>query len=465
MRDRRQTLWGCFLVFCLAAFLAPTAYGLIHELSIKNDRRGAFRIETFGFFKGGVMEMSIENFKMVDDKGQPWTDITAGFIVKHTETDSGSFIEETEVSKCVSLLDEPERSDTIPVKITAAATKVGGKQTATITIDKARPEGFYTVVFLNCQPATYVSFDLSLTNYNPGPNYLSAGLTALPTLYAMLFVVWMIVLGVWLFHFMRGQGKRIFRIHHLVTGIILLKLLTLLFEAIEFHYKKTTGHPGGWVIAYYIFSGLKGTMMFVVIALIGTGWAFIKPFLGEKDKNIFLVVIPLQILANIAIIVLEETAPGSQGWFTWKEVLRLVDIICCGAILVPIIWSIKHLRDAAAIDGKAKRNMEKLKLFREFYLLVVTYIYFTRIIVFLLDATLHYQYVWLGEFFTELATLIFWGLTGYKFRPVADNPYLKLDDDDEDAEREEAQRQSREEGGDTIVMEPLEPKNIDVTIN
>lgn len=62
---------------------------------------------------------------------------------------------------------------------------------------------------------------------------------------------------------------------------------------------------------------LKGTMMFVVIALIGTGWAFIKPFLGEKDKNIFLVVIPLQILANIAIIVLEETAPGSQGWFTW----------------------------------------------------------------------------------------------------------------------------------------------------
>jgi hypothetical protein len=65
-------------------------------------------------------------------------------------------------------------------------------------------------------------------------------------------------------------------------------------------------------------------MMFVVIALIGTGWAFIKPFLGEKDKNIFLVVIPLQILANIAIIVLEETAPGSQGWFTWVSSFSLL---------------------------------------------------------------------------------------------------------------------------------------------
>jgi hypothetical protein len=48
---------------------------------------------------------------------------------------------------------------------------------------------------------------------------------------------------------------------------------------------------------------------------------------------------------------------------------------------------------------------------------------------------------------------------------VADNPYLKLDDEEEDAEREEAQRQSRTEAGETIVMEPLEPKNIDVTIN
>jgi hypothetical protein len=64
MRDRRQTLMGCFLIFCLVAFLAPTANGLIHKLSIKNDRRLAFRIETFGFFTGGVMEMAIENFKV-----------------------------------------------------------------------------------------------------------------------------------------------------------------------------------------------------------------------------------------------------------------------------------------------------------------------------------------------------------------------------------------------------------------
>lgn len=59
--------------------------------------------------------------------------------------------------------------------------------------------------------------------------------------------------------------------------------------------------------------------------------------------------------------------------------------------------------------------MEKLKLFRQFYLLVVTYIYFTRIIVYLMDATLPFRWVWLGEFFTEMATLAFWVITWYLY--------------------------------------------------
>ena len=65
-------------------------------------------------------------------------------------------------------------------------------------------------------------------------------------------------------------------------------------------------------------------MLFVIIALIGTGWAFLKPFLTDKDKKIFLVVIPLQILDNIALIIIEETAPGSQEWDTWVSFCSLV---------------------------------------------------------------------------------------------------------------------------------------------
>ena len=58
-----------------------------------------------------------------------------------------------------------------------------------------------------------------------------------------------------------------------------------------------------------------------------------------------------------------------------------VDIICCCAILFPIVWSIKYLREASQTDGKAARSLHKLTLFRQFYVMVVSYIYFTRIVV------------------------------------------------------------------------------------
>ncbi len=183
-------------------------------------------------------------------------------------------------------------------------------------------------------------------------------------------------------------------------------------------------------IPYYIFSVMKGITLFTLLAFMGTGWAFIKPFLSERDKKIFLIVIPLQILDNVAMVILEETAPGSQTWETWKDIFRLVDIICCGAVLIPIIWSIKHLKEASQTDGKAARNMQKLQLFQQYYLMTVSYIYFTRIVLYLVEATLPFRFVWLGEFSTEMATLIYFSVTGYKFRPIPDNPYFVLDDGD-----------------------------------
>ena len=101
-------------------------------------------------------------------------------------------------------------------------------------------------------------------------------------------------------------------------------------------------------------------------------------------------------------------------WLTWRDVLHLVDIICCCAILFPIVWSIRHLFGGPRIgaDGKAENNLMKLTLFRQFYIMVVTYIYFTRIVVFLLAATLPFQLLWLRYLFTELATLAFYVVAG-----------------------------------------------------
>lgn len=60
----------------------------------------------------------------------------------------------------------------------------------------------------------------------------------------------------------------------------------------------------------------------------------------------------------------------------------------------------------------------------------MAYIYFTRIIVYLLAATMPYNLMWMRYLFTELATLSFYVITGYKFRPAEDNPYLPLSKED-----------------------------------
>ena len=100
-----------------------------------------------------------------------------------------------------------------------------------------------------------------------------------------------------------------------------------------------------------------------------------------------MIVIPLQVLANVAEIIIAESEEGDKEHSTWRGIFILVDLLCCGAILFPVVWSIRHLQEAANIDGKAAINLRKLKLFRQFYIMIVCYIYFTRIIVYLLKVS------------------------------------------------------------------------------
>jgi hypothetical protein len=81
---------------------------------------------------------------------------------------------------------------------------------------------------------------------------------------------------------------------------------------------------------------------------------------------------PVQILSNISQIIIEETEEGESQYLTWRDILILVDLVCCGAILFPVVWSIRHLQDSSQTDGKAAISLAKLKIFRHFYILVLT---------------------------------------------------------------------------------------------
>lgn len=137
-------------------------------------------------------------------------------------------------------------------------------------------------------------------------------------------------------------------------------------------------------------------------------------------------------LANVAEIILDESEEGTREHLAWRNVFILVDLLCCGCILIPVVWSIRHLQEASHTDGKAAMNLRKLELFRHFYVMIVCYIYSTRIIVYLLKMTVPFQYGWLDEMFREMATYVFFVWTAYKFRPASHNPYFALSDDEDD---------------------------------
>ncbi|KAH7294883.1 hypothetical protein KP509_27G022900 [Ceratopteris richardii] len=268
-------------------------------------------------------------------------------------------------------------------------------------------------------------------------NYLPAGQTQLPAVYLSFFFIYVALIGVWIWLCWRNRPL-VHTIHVLMGILVCIKAFDLISEAEDKIHIKSTGTPHGWDVAFYFFSFLKGIMLFVVIVLIGTGWTILKPFLQDKEKKVLMIVIPLQIFSNIASVVIDETGPFATDWATWKQLLLLLDIACCCAVLVPIMWSIRDLKRAAQTDGKAARTLVKLTLFRQYYIVLFVYIYFTRVVVFALTTVTIYKYRWISDFAAELASLAFYTFTGYKFSPGESNPYLAVEDDEEEAAAKEA---------------------------
>ena len=48
-----------------------------------------------------------------------------------------------------------------------------------------------------------------------------------------------------------------------------------------------------------------------------------------------------------------------------------------------------------------------------------------------MQQTVEFRYLWLDEMFRELATFVFFVVTGYKFRPASANPYFRANEDDD----------------------------------
>ncbi|XP_041524941.1 protein GPR108 isoform X2 [Microtus oregoni] len=314
-----------------------------------------------------------------------------------------------------------------------------------VVIGSRDEEGQYSLNFHNCHnsvPGKEHPFDLTVMIREKNPEgFLSAAEMPLFKLYLTMSACFLAA-GIFWVSVLCKNTYSVFKIHWLMAALAFTKSVSLLFHSINYYFINSQGHPiEGLAVMHYITHLLKGALLFITIALIGSGWAFVKYMLSDKEKKIFGIVIPLQVLANVAYIVIESREEGASDYGLWKEILFLVDLICCGAILFPVVWSIRHLQDASGTDGKVAVNLAKLKLFRHYYVMVICYIYFTRIIAILLRVAVPFQWQWLYQLLVESSTLAFFVLTGYKFQPAGDNPYLQLpQEDEEDVQMEQVPR-------------------------
>lgn len=308
--------------------------------------------------------------------------------------------------------------------------------------------GFLHLYFSNCEPETSVSFQMELIEYNINADgsrmYLSAGERYLPSLLVVLASAFLIELLVWSIYLKRHL-EHVKTIHWLMLLCVFIKMMSVGFEAMKYHSLKAHGKHDGWIYAYYVVSILKSMFLFCVIVLLSTGWSYLKPFLTQRDRTILFATLMTQACVSIATVVVGEMQQGDPTWIRAHDILSILDMLCWCLILVPIVWSIRSLRESASEDVEKDemrsvgRSMHRLKAFRAFYLLVIGFIYFTRIVVFLMSLTLPFELVWLSSAFAEMAALLFYALTGFLFRPMTSNPYLaiEVDEDEMDGLKEE----------------------------
>ncbi|PKA63273.1 hypothetical protein AXF42_Ash017741 [Apostasia shenzhenica] len=426
-----------FLRLLLLLSLISVSAAEIKNLKITSDSRPIILFEKFGFTPGGIVGISLSDVSFFSSLGNPDPSLLGFFLLAEQNLIQVIYESQQEISN--------SQNGNIPCVLSSPYVNLlftfhdlaqSSPNSYNHSFPIAHPDE-YSLYFANCGPESQVSMTVRTDMYNVLPDkshdYLSVGQAPVPSIYFFFAVAYVIFLVVWVHFSLFKNRLSSHRIHHIMAGLLLVKALNLICAAEDQHYIRITGTPHGWDVLFYLFQFLKGVLLFAVIVLIGTGWSFLKPFLQEREKKVLMIVIPLQVIANIAYIVIGETGPFIQNWVTWKQLVLVIDIICCCVIMFPIVWSIRTLRETSKTDGKAARNLAKLTLFRQFYIVVIGYLYFTRIVVYALKTIAAYKYQWVSVVAEETANLAFYIFMVYMFRPVERNQYFALDEEEEEA--------------------------------
>jgi len=459
--------WQAFFVAVLLISFVQQSSAIKVDIDATNEERRIFFIEEFGVLSEGSISIQVTDFVFneINPPSKGGLNARAGFIVVRANSES-DLVEnlhkevEEEFSKGLKcpLDDVGRREDASSVTLFALEFRssdapVNGnlKGLSKSMSKEVTPEtqGLYEISFVMCGPVKSVSFKLHSEMVNPGPSYLSAGDEPLPTILFGLSIVFSGMLLTWVTLIKRHKASAN-KVHHLLTAFMMLKVLAMLAEAIDMHYIKVYGYSFAWNFLFHLLRALRAVMFFMVVVLIGTGWSLLKPALNDRERKILLCVLPLQLLANVALVIADELPRGSTSFMRWRELFLVIDLVCCFVVSLPIFFHIQHLEKTVEGGQKAVRNLAKLRQFRRFYLLVLVYVYFSRVVMLLLGSSLPFNLTWLQVIVRELGAIVFYVVIGHAFHPAADNKYLQVSSQELDDFDDTSRFDSEDEGDGTI---------------
>lgn len=436
---------------CVVSMVMFSVAGNLH-LEIVGDVRRVIDLGVFAFNENGYVSLQVHDLFISDPElfissTGHIHDEPLGFVLDTTTSAQSARVEKNYAKgdgadhrRC--FINDP---DLVPA--TRISFPINGKKADelrdTVFEAKVTVPGLYALFYYNCKgfndtSSSYlrpvpVSYAVHATMYSIDASgvkhYLSWADQSLPMMYGFFFAVFVALTVAW-WRVCRANPLHLHRVHHVMTFLLIVKSLSLLFDSVKLHHYDATGAHSVWDVFYYVALTVKGVTLFSVLLLLGSGWSVMKQFLGENDKKILMILLPCQILINISIAMISETSEGAKHWSSWYDMLQILDVVCCCCVLLPIVWSIKNLRDASAQDDKAARAIGRMKKFRTFYIVIVAYIYFTRIILVMIENSLPYDKMWYTKAATELVAALFYLYTGIKFQPMAENPYLEVERDD-----------------------------------
>ncbi|KAI3498530.1 hypothetical protein L1887_34305 [Cichorium endivia] len=188
----------------------------------------------------------------------------------------------------------------------------------------------------------------------------------------------------------------------------------LICAGLNLYFVKVTGTPQGLDVLFYTFQFIRTVLLFTLIVFIGSGWCIWKPFLEGKEKLVLMIVILLQVLANVFSILAWKAGPNyNEERMDWTNDSLGMNIFSCFAIFIPMACSSMSLKENHEIDGDiAVMNGVKLRLFG---FAVFVHVVFTTVFV------PAFFIPWVTYEVEEISLLVLCMVMFYIYRPSDDD--------------------------------------------